>query len=525
LFLTAQHCVENSYHATTIVAYWNYESPSCGLLSDGSRTQHQSGSILLALWEYETGSDFALVELDDVPDPGFNVHYAGWDASGATPSAAVAIHHPAGGEKSISFDDDPLTKVNAYGSGSHQWRVGGWELGTTEGGSSGSCIFDSSSQLCIGTLTGGTAACSPDPPYSSVGYDIFGRMDAHWTGNGTPDSRLSDWLDPVGTGALTMTGTDPVGFPPAASFTFAPSNPETGDTVIFADTSTGSPTGWSWDFGDGGTSSTQNPVHTYSTAGTYTVTLTASNANGFSAASMEVNVVLGTSLTESYYIAAAALASGLEGAFFQTDVDINNGSDAMATYNFSWLPRGENNSSPTTSGTFTLAAGASARYENVLSEVFGLVPDAAGALAVNSNTNQLGIMSRTYDSSQPAELGTFGQAIPGLPASELIGQNDVRRITFMSENDNLRANVGCVNGANDNVPITIELYDDQGALLGTETMALSPFSNNQINQIFADHAPTNGYVDVSSIKATAAFYCYGSVLDNGSNDPTTILPQ
>jgi hypothetical protein len=40
------------------------------------------------------------------------------------------------------------------------------------------------------------------------------------------------------------------------------------------------PTSWSWTFGDGGTSSAQNPSHSYATAGTYTVTLTASNAFG-----------------------------------------------------------------------------------------------------------------------------------------------------------------------------------------------------------------------------------------------------
>ena len=42
----------------------------------------------------------------------------------------------------------------------------------------------------------------------------------------------------------------------------------------FKDESTGGPTTWHWDFGDGGTSAEQNPSHTYSVAGNYTVTLT-----------------------------------------------------------------------------------------------------------------------------------------------------------------------------------------------------------------------------------------------------------
>jgi PKD repeat protein len=50
--------------------------------------------------------------------------------------------------------------------------------------------------------------------------------------------------------------------------------------VQFADTSTQSPTSWLWEFGDGETSAARNPSHTYSSVGTYTVNLTATNADG-----------------------------------------------------------------------------------------------------------------------------------------------------------------------------------------------------------------------------------------------------
>jgi hypothetical protein len=200
-FLTAQHCVENASEAPSVVAFWNYEAPVCGTLTGGSLSQNQSGSTLVASWQIETGSDFTLVRLDQSPDPSFNVYFAGWDVSGAIPSSSTGIHHPQGDEKAISFDDDPLTKENHYGFGSHQWRVGQWERGTTEGGSSGSCIFDRSTKLCVGTLTAGIASCT-----NQAGWDIYGRMDAHWTGDGTPEGRLSDWLDPIGSGAVTLPG-------------------------------------------------------------------------------------------------------------------------------------------------------------------------------------------------------------------------------------------------------------------------------------------------------------------------------
>lgn len=47
--------------------------------------------------------------------------------------------------------------------------------------------------------------------------------------------------------------------------------------VNFTDLTTGTPTSWNWDFGDGATSTQQNPVHTYTAGGTYTVTLSASD--------------------------------------------------------------------------------------------------------------------------------------------------------------------------------------------------------------------------------------------------------
>jgi PKD repeat protein len=74
-----------------------------------------------------------------------------------------------------------------------------------------------------------------------------------------------------------------VSLPPAptASFTWAAvASPPL--TVQLTDTSTGSPTAWAWDFGDGATSTAKNPSHTYASPGEHTVTLVASNPTGSS---------------------------------------------------------------------------------------------------------------------------------------------------------------------------------------------------------------------------------------------------
>jgi PKD repeat protein len=68
--------------------------------------------------------------------------------------------------------------------------------------------------------------------------------------------------------------------PPTADFSGNPTNGPAPLTVYFSDLSTGGPTSWSWTFGDGGTSTAQNPSHQYTADGSYTVSLTATNANG-----------------------------------------------------------------------------------------------------------------------------------------------------------------------------------------------------------------------------------------------------
>jgi PKD repeat protein len=65
-----------------------------------------------------------------------------------------------------------------------------------------------------------------------------------------------------------------------AAFSNSPSSGTPPLVVGFSDLSTGSPVGWNWAFGDGGTSSGQNPTHVFGSSGTYTVSLTVTNATG-----------------------------------------------------------------------------------------------------------------------------------------------------------------------------------------------------------------------------------------------------
>jgi PKD repeat protein len=71
-----------------------------------------------------------------------------------------------------------------------------------------------------------------------------------------------------------------VGNPPVAAFSASPAEGTIPLVVSFTDKSTGRPTAWHWEFGDGSSSSDENPVHTYTQPGRYTAELSVSNNFG-----------------------------------------------------------------------------------------------------------------------------------------------------------------------------------------------------------------------------------------------------
>ena len=97
------------------------------------------------------------------------------------------------------------------------------------------------------------------------------------------------------TQAITVNGTG--NNPPAADFIYSASDL----TVTFTDQSTdadGSIISWSWDFGDGATSTEQNPIHLYASAGIYTVTqIVTDNEEATDGVSKDVTVSIGGGIT------------------------------------------------------------------------------------------------------------------------------------------------------------------------------------------------------------------------------------
>ncbi|MBK9249098.1 MAG: PKD domain-containing protein [Ignavibacteria bacterium] len=142
---------------------------------------------------------------------------------------------------------------------------------------------------------------------------------------------------PCGPGVMTKltAGTCDVGIQPSAAFTGAPLQGCVPLTVNFTDQSTDAPTLWDWDFKNDGTalSTSQNPSYTYTTPGTYSVKLTASNASGTN------------SLTRTNYINVYALPTVDAGTnktlCYGTTAQLGGAPTATGTlppYTYLWSP-------------------------------------------------------------------------------------------------------------------------------------------------------------------------------------------
>ncbi len=206
--LTANHCLDNSNPALWSVRFnWVSPTPVCATGGDSGDLQTNftvSGAELKAKNSF---SDFALVELFNPIPESWDVAFVGWDNSDANPLFEVGIHHPNGDIMKVCRDDSGAQKVDA--NGTQVWLIGGgthgsgngWEIGTTESGSSGSPLFDQKGRL-IGQLYAGQSACTGLE--NNNDYDIYGRFGVSWNNGNSPETRLKDWLDPTNTGHTTI---------------------------------------------------------------------------------------------------------------------------------------------------------------------------------------------------------------------------------------------------------------------------------------------------------------------------------
>lgn len=213
--LTASHCLNEQFTinnpdyekvAGNIVAFFNYDSPLCKPVMRGTEEMSIASARFRATNEQ---TDMALLELLETPPVFYQPYYAGWNAKDQGIAPYAGIHHPWGSVKRISIASE--VKLNTFLSNqanfinNGHWQIEEWTSGATEGGSSGSPLFDNNN-LIIGGLSGGYERRGCARPFN----DFYFALSQSWDISPEADKQLKTWLDPAGTNSKrTMQGLNP----------------------------------------------------------------------------------------------------------------------------------------------------------------------------------------------------------------------------------------------------------------------------------------------------------------------------
>eukprot|EP00479_Gromia_sphaerica_P007019 TRINITY_DN218_c0_g1_i2.p1 TRINITY_DN218_c0_g1~~TRINITY_DN218_c0_g1_i2.p1 ORF type:complete len:366 (+),score=79.94 TRINITY_DN218_c0_g1_i2:314-1411(+) len=173
LFLTAAHC--GTSH--TAVKF-NWRSPSCAGTS--CPAGNDIGNVVVL--QRFTESDYTIAEILEPIPAAWNLFLAGFNANIQAPTRMGCIHHPSADVQKMAYAyKSGVPDRWSWGGPSTHWRVTSWdEQSTTEGGSSGSPLFNERNQI-VGQLHGGSASC-----FNMGGYDTYGAVFYSWNNGLAP---------------------------------------------------------------------------------------------------------------------------------------------------------------------------------------------------------------------------------------------------------------------------------------------------------------------------------------------------
>lgn len=210
LVLTAAHCICDEDEARSAVFYFNYQADHCrgGYMQDyqtisgarivatAPRRPHRNSFGVDSRKLYPM-ADFSLLSLPEEIPANYKPYFAGISLNIVDDlDTLVCLHHPNGSTKKISvayqapyIDSYPAEDDECHYNPLYHWHIAQWNVGTTEGGSSGSALFNTRNQI-VGTLSGGYASCT------SARDDFFQMISKAWAMSPDPDCQLKYWLSP-----------------------------------------------------------------------------------------------------------------------------------------------------------------------------------------------------------------------------------------------------------------------------------------------------------------------------------------
>ncbi len=219
----------------------------------------------------------------------------------------------------------------------------------------------------------------------------------------------------------------------------------------------------------------------------------------------------------TYQVAGIAHASGAGGSSWRSTLCITNRSGSTANLTLKYRTSGG-----AITRTHTLQNNRIKEWEDVAVTLFNQSGSTSGAIEVTANTPVL-VIARTYN--QGAD-GTFGQALPGNDESATLTSGDTGILPLLKKTSAFRTNVGFMNHQGASCNVRIRLYSEQGAQLGTHIdVSVPAYGWKQVNDVFSSAGVGHcqiGYATIEVRTSGGKVWAYGSVVDNGTGDPTTV---
>ncbi len=270
-FLTANHCINTSLEASSLITYFNYEVTGCnGDLADYKTLT--GGATLLTTGE---SSDFTLLKLKENPPVSYQPYFAGWNAYDSADNYVTSVHVPFQQTKKISIEYDSIFSCpievtwddeSVSPIGSH-WVVA-FDLGKSVGGSSGGPLFNKHNQI-IGQLHGG-----------DDDFKFYGKMSHSYNLKSRNYPSIRSFVDPDSTGIMELGGYSPENIAPDAFFTAEAELVCVNTPVRFKDYSAFGPYDRKWNitpatfsFLEGTSETSADPVVEFHDNASYTVNL------------------------------------------------------------------------------------------------------------------------------------------------------------------------------------------------------------------------------------------------------------
>jgi hypothetical protein len=220
---------------------------------------------------------------------------------------------------------------------------------------------------------------------------------------------------------------------------------------------------------------------------------------------------------ETHWIAAVAHNSGVGDSAWRTDVGVLNLCDSDAVVEMLLHTDG---------GVFTESFVIPAGEQQIFPDVVTWLTSGnhMGALELRSDVG-VTVTSRTYNQTP---LGTYGQAIDGITTADGLAVGAVVYLQQLSEDAGARANVGALNMGGTTAEVAVTLFDRLGSQVGTFELEIPPGETVQDNRPyrrrFSRTDIVGGFASVEVVSGDGVFP-YGSVVDNETDDPTTILAR